>query len=507
MISKIEVDDRVINLNLEKDGTPNIFDIDSISLIIGNNGSGKTTIFKKIIDKFLPSSRFGRYFCDVILDSQKELTYEEMRNRWGVIYYSPVQHGRRVHATRNFVDVSPKWGESISAFDLRPYTQILSAFDISPKIYVSKTINIRNTCKKLIDLLLVKSETNDVPIKLAELFPDLFRYFDHLRNPKPVMSLEFSSFSIEEKSDEPIEEDVIKKRIIDVSADILYCELRQNAKNKESLFALFIVLEYYLTTRTPDRVFQHIVFEAIGIRDAWFIGARPEKAERLYEEVDAIDKFLTLRAAHITSGSKAYAEVALAPSEDASFLKNSGIDHFFDVGFQNMSSGQFAVVAQLALLSDAITAYAKKGIDKLLVLIDEGDAFLHLEWQRRYISQLNSLLSDLKKQRQISSLQLIIATHSPLLATDIPKQFICRMESFGESITPSAFAAPLHTLLNQSFGAKTIGEFASTKIKSAIDAIKLGQDSTLDNFIVESIDNSIIKAEILRISEYTKDRN
>lgn len=71
MISKIEVDDRIINLNLEEKGIPNIFDIDSISLIIGNNGSGKTTIFKKIIDKFLPSSRFGRYACEVMLDSKK----------------------------------------------------------------------------------------------------------------------------------------------------------------------------------------------------------------------------------------------------------------------------------------------------------------------------------------------------------------------------------------------------------------------------------------------------
>lgn len=507
MISKIEVDDRVINLNLEKDGTPNIFDIDSISLIIGNNGSGKTTIFKKIIDKFLPSSRFGRYFCDVVLDSKKELTFAEMRNRWGAIYYSPVQHGRRVHTSRNFVDVSPKWGESISAFDLRPYTQILSAFDISPKIYASRTINIRNTCKNLIDLLLIKNALNDMPIKLAKLFPDLFTYFDHLRSPKQVMSLEFSSFSMEEKDGEPVEEGVIKKRIIEDSAAILYRELRQHAKSEESLFAFFAVLEHHLTTQTPDRIFQHVVFEAIGIRDAWFIGARPEKADRLYQEVDAIEKFLTRRAAHIKLGSKAYAEVVLALTEDASSLKSSGIDLFFDVGFQNMSSGQFAVIAQLALLSEAINTYAKKGIDKLLILIDEGDAFLHLEWQRRYISQLNSLLSDLKKQKHISSLQLIIATHSPLLATDIPKQFICRMESFDESVTPSAFAAPLHTLLNQSFGAKTIGEFASTKIRCAIEAIREGQDSILDRFIVESIDNPIIKTEILRISEYTKEKN
>lgn len=502
MISKIEVDDRIINLNLEEKGIPNIFDIDSISLIIGNNGSGKTTIFKKIIDKFLPSSRFGRYACEVMLDSKKELTFGEMRNRWGAIYYSPVQHGRRIHATRNFVDVSPKWGESISAFDLRPYTQILSAFDISPKIYASRAINIRNTCKNLIDLLLVKAAIDDVPIKLAELFPALFSYFDHLLTPRQVMSTEFSSFSI---NDEPAEGEVSKKRIIEDSAAILYRELRQHAKSEESLFALFAVLEHHLATQTPDHVFQHIVFKAIGIREISFIGVRPEKAERLYNEIKAIDKFLTARAAHIKLGSKAYAEVALMHYEDASTLKNLGIDLFFDVGFQNMSSGQFAVVAQLALLSEAITSYAKKGIDKLLILIDEGDAFLHLEWQRRYISQLNSLLSDLKKQKQISSLQLIIATHSPLLATDIPKQFICRMESFGESVTPSAFAAPLHTLLNQSFGARTIGEFASIKIRCAIDAIKSGQASYLDKFTVESIDNPIIKAEIFRISECIKD--
>lgn len=506
MISKIEVDDRVISLNLAFEGTPNIFDIDSISLIIGVNGSGKTSIFRKIIRKFLPSSERGPHHCDIYLENGKNLSFAEMRSKWGLIYYAPIQSGRRPHTTRNFIDVSPKWGESLSAFDLRAHADILAEFDISPQVYAVSKVNVRDLCKSLVDVLLVRPYPNeeDIPIALVDIFPELFDFLDERRPGKAIMALE-SSMSIESEEAEEQRQrelDRQRKRVIEISAASLFSRLEMQATNEKKLFSLLAVINYLLRDiRKNEKVIRFIVFDTIGLSDRWFLGDPPPRTEECFNDITSLELFMQQRSANIKFGSQAYSEIALGPFEDSSILKPSRLDRFFDVGFQNMSSGQFAVIAQLALLSEAVSSYSKKGLKKILLLIDEGDAFLHLEWQRKYIDQLNRMLSSLKKREGISSLQLIIATHSPLLATDIPKQFVCRMESFGECDAPSAFAAPLHTLLTQSFGAKTIGEFASAKIKSAVESVKSGYDSELDRFVIESIDNPIIKAEAINIAK------
>ncbi|MGL6000353.1 MAG: AAA family ATPase [Pseudomonas proteolytica] len=518
MISKIEVDDHVISLNLATEGTPNIFDVDSISLIIGNNGSGKTSIFRKIIRKFLPSANRDHYSCEIHLDNGKSLSFAEMRSKWGVIYYAPVQSGRRPHATRNFVDISPKWGESLSVFDLRHHTDILAEFGISPKVYALSRINVRDVCKSLVDVLMVQNYPNEehIPFALMDMFPDLFNLLDESRSIKMVAGLESlhstesvsSIESVEAEEQRQLEKEKLKKKVIEDSASLLYRRLMSETTTEHHLFALLAVVNHLLKDiRRNKQVIRFIIYDAIELRDRWFLGDQPPRTAECLGDIESLEFFMKQRSANIKLGSQAYSEIALEPFEDSSILKPSNLERFFDVGFQNMSSGQFAVIAQLALISETISSYAKKGLKKILLLIDEGDAFLHLEWQRKYIEQLNRMLSNLKYREGISSLQLIIATHSPLLATDIPKQFVCRMESLGETDAPSAFAAPLHTLLTQSFGAKTIGEFASAKIKSAVESIKSGNASEIDKFVIESIDNPIIKAEVDHIANRHRGEN
>ncbi|CAI3794066.1 hypothetical protein GLGCALEP_00857 [Pseudomonas sp. MM221] len=89
-----------------------------------------------------------------------------------------------------------------------------------------------------------------------------------------------------------------------------------------------------------------------------------------------------------------------------------------------------------------------------------------------------------------------MATHSPLLATDIPKQFICSLDSRDSSEPPKAFAATLHTIFNHSFNSRTIGEFASQRINEAVISLQ-NQNLTLrDKLVIQSIDNPIIRREI-----------
>ncbi len=174
-----------------------------------------------------------------------------------------------------------------------------------------------------------------------------------------------------------------------------------------------------------------------------------------------------------------------------------------------MSSGQWAIINQVISIYEAIKQLATKPdkAAKILVLIDEGDAFLHLAWQRKYIWQVNNFLAACKTEFSIPCLQLIIASHSPLLTSDVPKEFICQLQlpETGRAQVPQedqpSFAAPLNAILNICFDASTIGEFATRRINSTIENIKHKQISPRDKYLISIIDDPIIKRELVRMSE------
>lgn len=176
---------------------------------------------------------------------------------------------------------------------------------------------------------------------------------------------------------------------------------------------------------------------------------------------------------------------------------NLNIKKFFNIELKNMSSGEMALLEQIGKIDNSIKKMNKKGIKKILLLIDEGDAFLHLDWQRKYIFTLNKVLSRIKQELKIEALQLILATHSPILATDIPKEFICRLGTSSKNDI-SGFAAPLYQLLDESFDTKTIGQFSSEKINKVIDRINKNENEIEDSdcYIIDQIDNNLIKNEL-----------
>ncbi|RDL16211.1 AAA family ATPase [Pseudomonas jessenii] len=490
VISSIEVEDRVIKLNQAGLGVPNIFDIDSISLIIGNNGAGKTQYLNKIIEKFTPKAKDDRYSCEIYLDSEKTLQFRDMREEWGVIYYSPIPYGRRLHASKNLIDASPNWAKPLSVFDLRDHHDLLRDFNISPRLCVRKIVDVRKVCRVIVETLIVQPYPKIDNEILIELSGPLLSYLEGTPKRTKKWGDGESESSLDQEKNEKI--------LIDQASHRFYRKLKDSLSNDVEAFCLFAVLEYQIERNKNSREVLRAVTNYI-LNNTNILTDRkpPEAALQVLVEIDRAKKFLVQRRVDLSMGSRATMEVELDPSEKSP-LSSANLEHLFEVGFQNMSSGQWAILAQLSLISDAVKTFSERKIKKVLLLIDEGDAFLHLEWQRKYIGHLNRMLAALKREHGMTSLQVILATHSPLLATDVPKEFICRMEAKGSDGAPSAFAAPLHELLNQSFGAKTVGEFASRKINEAVSNISEGKKSDVDDFIVSSIDNPIIKAEVLR---------
>ncbi|WP_201264643.1 hypothetical protein, partial [Pseudomonas aeruginosa] len=120
-------------------------------------------------------------------------------------------------------------------------------------------------------------------------------------------------------------------------------------------------------------------------------------------------------------------------------------------------------------------------------------AYLHLDWQRKYISLLNKYLANVKKRHRLESLQLILATHSPLLAADIPSEFVTNLDS---ATRTKSFAAPLEEVIAGSFESNSIGEFAASKINEVYKRAQKSKLTKEDRKLISAIGDPAIQAAL-----------
>ena len=157
------------------------------------------------------------------------------------------------------------------------------------------------------------------------------------------------------------------------------------------------------------------------------------------------------------------------------------------------SSGEIAFINLLA----SIFYELQNG--KLLLYIDEGESFLHPNWQKKYISYIVQFIKDNFPNRKI---HLILTSHSPFFLSDIPKQNIifldkdedenCQVLKHNEVLEKKqTFGQNIHTLLSDSFFMEDglIGEFA----KSKINEIKKLYQLTQNKNIQKRLENQKIK--------------
>jgi hypothetical protein len=224
--------------------------------------------------------------------------------------------------------------------------------------------------------------------------------------------------------------------------------------------------------------------------------ARRFAAERFvagkYGDVtDNAERMGALDLIHIT--------VAISGPNGVKALRRSALTGMVTAGWRAVSSGQWALVTQFIQIENAFSELAlKKGIRSILVLIDEGDAFLHLEWQRQYISMLDEALARMKEESngKIQCVQALFATHSPMLASDVPGSYVNRLKHNTLQPPAAAFAAPYQTLLNTAFGAKTIGAHATRTIMDTVENLRAGRVTAQDLYVVGIVDDPIIKREL-----------
>lgn len=145
------------------------------------------------------------------------------------------------------------------------------------------------------------------------------------------------------------------------------------------------------------------------------------------------------------------------------------------VTLDNLSSGEKQM---LLIMSDVIehisnlSSIPTKDEERVAyhhinIMLDEAELYFHPEFQCNFIDKfLNLINCVILDKRRIRSINLLMATHSPYLLSDIPGNNVVFITDEKSESKMDTFAANIYDLLKSSFFMKTsIGEFASSKIQ------------------------------------------
>ena len=141
--------------------------------------------------------------------------------------------------------------------------------------------------------------------------------------------------------------------------------------------------------------------------------------------------------------------------------------------FCGLSSGEKQLLnTRSRIIQHLINVDAHSKYKFINAVFDEVEMFLHPEWQRLFLSRIIKGIT-LVNFKNIKGINILIATHSPFILSDVPKANIAFIDDDGnmkeKQYMENTFGANIHELFNNSFYMKsTLGEIAVKHIKDIV---------------------------------------
>ena len=164
----------------------------------------------------------------------------------------------------------------------------------------------------------------------------------------------------------------------------------------------------------------------------------------------------------------------------------------------HMSTGEGNLIEIFSQLFTYLKIY-EGNVDNIVLLVDEIETAMHLEWSRRLIKILiNNLSEILKDEGKGRKIQLIFTTHSPYMLSDIKPGNVIMLEKnqatgYSEGkVLQNTFAKNIQEIMKDNLIDNIYGDFALAKIDSMI--------SILNGEVQEGNEEELLK-EIHLISE------
>lgn len=203
------------------------------------------------------------------------------------------------------------------------------------------------------------------------------------------------------------------------------------------------------------------------------------------------------------------------------YSKSIILKPYLDFYWRNLSSGEKALLTFysrfFALTQHKI--YNTKQLQKhLIILIDEGDLYLHPAWQKKFVKILVDFFPNVFRENQ-RTIQIIFTTNSPIPASDLFNYNTVFLEKIvnkdGEIFTivkdslndkKETFAANIHTLFSDSFFVRDglMGDFSSSILDKIIDQFNQRSNLTYQERertrkIIHQVGERILKVKLLQL--------
>lgn len=143
----------------------------------------------------------------------------------------------------------------------------------------------------------------------------------------------------------------------------------------------------------------------------------------------------------------------------------------------HMSTGEGNLIEIFSQLYTYLSMHEESSGD-IILLVDELETGMHLEWSRRLIKilidNLSEILEDEGKGRKI---QLIFTTHSPYMLSDIKPGNVIMIETNQETgysegkVLQNTFAKNIQEIMKENLIDNIYGDFALAKINSMIERL------------------------------------
>lgn len=205
-------------------------------------------------------------------------------------------------------------------------------------------------------------------------------------------------------------------------------------------------------------------------------------------------------------------------SIDTVLYKKTDLERKEPIPFESMSSGerQFLVVMASVMyhlkninsIPDKATLRIK--YKYIFLVLEEIELYFHPEYQRRFIYCLTDFIK--KLDLNFSCINICIATHSPFILSDIPKDNILFLENGipllnDKSKEFKTFGANIFDILQSPFFMKDgfVGKFAwekITRIKKDLEETKIDIDEKIEE--ISTIDEPHIQSYLLSKLEQSK---
>ncbi|MEW9902347.1 AAA family ATPase [Pseudomonas putida] len=473
VVVSLRIDDRLLDL-----ATPEIldmgriFEVDSMSLLLGKNGSGKTRLLNLIAEAISTPGHSGSMVYVKSRGGDISLLTEDETDLCA-IYYSGLPYRRKLSRRGRLIDASPnnnteKLNEEHGR--MRQLGEVAAALGIYAQLK-AKLAYSKNIHRSIIVPALKQARHIDSPILLTLISNLKSLESGSIKDPDRLKEL-----------DRQIE--VALKSVVRFVED----HIEEHLPGRDYIYYLSVLESLYAHEDYDGEDYALSFLSYLGLVKAGYF----KELEVVQDLVDS-----SREAIRNYGGMPTYTERSI------SFVIE-GVDQFnairqydapIKIEWGALSSGLQALIDQFAHLGDAIDKAARRGHESIVLMIDEGDAYLHLDWQRKYVTLLNRYLGKLKRFFELRSLQVILASHSPIVAADMPGLFVTNLDSDSRIKT---FGAPIEDVISGSFESSSLGEFAASKINEIYDRVRKNKLSSADRKLIDEIGDEAIRSVLMR---------